>query len=125
LGRLRDVNDASGLHFNNPVCNEFNEMRQQFLNCSLRFQEFDPNRKMLAADPWRALRMKTMMDTKASMPAQNRGSGDAVREEKGDYLQVKIVSLGSSVLIEMNYDPLGGSRRKHATAVLGGSTLTR
>jgi hypothetical protein len=43
-----------------------------------------------------------------------------VREEKGDYLQVKIVSLGSSVLIEMNYDPVSGSRRKHTTAILDG-----
>jgi hypothetical protein len=54
------------------------------------------------------------------MSAQNRSSGHAVREEKGDYLQVKIVSLGSSVLIEMNYDPVSGSGRKHTTAILDG-----
>jgi hypothetical protein len=63
--------------------------------------------------------MKAMVNPKARMSAQNRGSGNAAREQKGDYLQVKIVPLGSSVLVEMDCDPLGGSRRKHAKAVLG------
>jgi hypothetical protein len=61
---LRDVNDASGLHFNNPVCNELDELRHQFLHSSFQFQKFDPDRKMLATYPRCALCMKAMMSPK-------------------------------------------------------------
>ena len=48
------------------------------------------------------------------MSTEDGGSRYASREEKGDYLKVKVISLGSCIFVEMDNDPLRRSRRKHA-----------
>jgi hypothetical protein len=124
LDTLCNVDDACRLNFDDAIGYQFDKSGHKNFHRLCRFQKFDPNGKVLTTHTWRTVRVNTVMNSKSRMATKHRRSRDPLRKEEGNYLQVKVVSFRSCVFIQVNYDPLSGSSRKHA-AILCAKVISR
>jgi hypothetical protein len=115
------MDNAGWLDFNHSVRHQLDESGHKCFHCLYGFKELDAYWEVLATAAGCALGMETMMRSESRVSAQHGCSRDPIGKQEGDYLQVKIVPLGSNVFVQVNYDLLGWSRYEHS-AVLEGSS---
>ena len=111
FGALGDMNNVRSLHFDKPVGHQFHQAGHKFFHGCCALEKLNPNRQVFSVAAGGTLDMDAMMRSKPGVTAQYRRPGNPLREKKGDYLEMEIISFGSGVFIQMDDDPLCRSRQ--------------
>jgi hypothetical protein len=114
--------DGGLLHFDHSIGHQKKELGHKPIDHFSLVDKLQPDRKVLAVAPGRALGMQAVVVTETRLGTKDGGPGNASLIKKGQDVVMEKLMAGADVRVQMNYDPQRPSNVQHPHSQARGIT---